>query len=168
MLDYLGRVEPGICIERARYVTESYQQTTRLPEILRRAKALENTLAKMSLYILPGSLLVGNQASRPSSAPLFPEFTVDFLEREIFAKDPLSPADRPADRFVIDEATLPELKKILDWWKGHTGETVTSPRTTPGCLPTESEGYSSFAGRNWPDLTWRSRRPWRGSGSTRL
>ena len=120
MLDYVNDVHAGICIERARYYTESYRRTENLPQIVRRAKALEHTLANMSLYLLPGSLLVGNQASRPNHAPLFPEFTIDFLEHEIFEKTPYYPPDRPADRFTVYDEWLPELRSILDYWRGKT------------------------------------------------
>lgn len=120
MLEYVNSMTAGVCLERARAVTRSYQETEHLPQIVRRAKALERTLAEASLYVLPGSLLVGQQASKPNYAPLFPEFTVDFLEKELFDKDPYYPPERPADRFTVDEATLPELREILAWWHGHT------------------------------------------------
>lgn len=120
MLNYVNSIEPGICIERARYVTQSYQENEAAPPIMQRAKALENILKNMSLYILPGSLLVGNQASKPNFSPLFPEFTIDFLEEEIFKGKPMYPHERPADKFTIDSSVLPELKNIFDWWKGKT------------------------------------------------
>jgi pyruvate formate-lyase/glycerol dehydratase family glycyl radical enzyme len=120
MLNCVNSFRAGICIERARYVTESYRRTTNLPFIMRRSKALENTLKKMKLYILPGSLLVGNQASKPNYSPLFPEFTVDFLEEEIFEGKPYFPNERPADKFDMDQNKLPELMEILSWWHGKT------------------------------------------------
>jgi formate C-acetyltransferase len=120
MLEYVNSVQAGICIERARYFTESYKQTERLPEILRRAKGLEHSLKHISLYVLPGSLLLGNLASKPNYSPLFPEFTVDFLEQEIFQKKPYYPPERPADKFMIDETWLPELTTIIDYWRPHT------------------------------------------------
>ncbi len=120
MLDYVNGTHAGICIERARYFTESYRETENLPQIVRRAKALQHTLDKMSLYILPGSLLLGNQASRPNYSPLFPDFTTDFLRREIIEKNPYYPPERPADRFSIDPSWLPELEEILGYWHGRT------------------------------------------------
>jgi formate C-acetyltransferase len=120
MLGYVNSVRAGICLERARYYTESYKRTESLPQIVRRAMALENTLEKMSLYLLPGSLLLGNQASRPNYSPLFPDFTTDFLKRELFDRKPYFPSERPADKFDIDESLLPELESILDYWQGKT------------------------------------------------
>lgn len=120
MLDYVNSIQAGVCIDRARYFTESYRITENLPQIVRRAKALEHTLQNMSLYLLPGSLLLGNQASHPNYSPLFPEFSTDFLKEEIFDRTPYYPPERPADRFVIDEAILPELNSILEYWNGRT------------------------------------------------
>lgn len=120
MLEYVNSLPAGICIERARYFTESYRETEKHPEIIRRAKGLAHTLANMSLYVLPGSLLLGGQATKPNQSPLFPEFTIDFLEREIMDRDPYFPPERPADKFTIDETWLPELATILDYWRGRT------------------------------------------------
>jgi len=120
-----------IFIDRARYVTESYKETFAYHPVIRRAKAFANVLAKQPIYILPGSLIVGNLAAKPRGAPLFPEYQVEWLLREIFNEpskrlerldgtDYYYPPDRPADAFMIDEAVLPELRGILDWWKGKT------------------------------------------------
>jgi pyruvate formate-lyase/glycerol dehydratase family glycyl radical enzyme len=120
LLEYVHSIEPEVCIERAKCVTEAYREYWAYPNLIRRARSLERTLKKMTLFILPGSYLVGNQASKPRSAPLFPEYTVDFLEAEIFESNPVHPAKRPTDRYNVDETLLPELRAIIDWWKGKT------------------------------------------------
>lgn len=120
MLEYLENIERSICMERAKILTNVYRNTEHLPEIIRRAKALEEILKNMTIYILPESLLVSNQASRPKSSPLFPEFTVDFLEEEIIHKNPFPPSERPADSFQFDNSNIAELKEIIEWWKGKT------------------------------------------------
>ena len=75
--------KPTICLERAELMTRSFQETEGLPIILKRAKALEAILSNMSIYILPGELIVGNQAHAPRSAPIFPEFDVAWIEKEL-------------------------------------------------------------------------------------
>lgn len=63
--------KPLICIERACYLIKSFKETEADYNVKRRAKEVEKILNKMNIYILLGSLIVGNQASRPRSAPLF-------------------------------------------------------------------------------------------------
>lgn len=104
-----------VCIERARFLTESFKATESEPMILRRAKALSNILQKMSIYIRPGGLIVGNQASKLRAAPIFPEYTVSWIVNEI---DKL--ALRPGDRFVVAPEAREELLEICRWWENRT------------------------------------------------
>ncbi|CEP68205.1 Pyruvate formate lyase domain [Moorella glycerini] len=120
LYQYITSFKPGICIERAFYLTESYKKNMHLPVMVRRAKAIANVLDNMTIYILPGSLLAGNQASKPRWAPLFPEFDVEWMENEIIKGNPFYPWERPADKYDFDQGKTGELKAILDWWKGQT------------------------------------------------
>ena len=95
---------PRVCVERARLVTEAYRENEADPIVLRRAKAFAHTLDHMSVYIQDGDLIVGNQASSPRAAPIFPEYSTDWIENEI---DEF--ADRTADRFLVDPAVKREL-----------------------------------------------------------
>lgn len=106
---------PKVCIERARLITEAYGENESLPVVLKRAKALERILSKMSIYIDEDELIVGNQASKPRSAPIFPEYSVDWIEKEI---DEF--AERSGDKFLVDEGIKPELLEIVNYWKGKT------------------------------------------------
>lgn len=113
--DEVVSIKPKICIERARLITESYKETESLPMVMRRAKALEKILLNMSIYISEGELIVGNQASKPRSAPIFPEYSWDWIAEEIDSFD-----KRPSDRFEIAEDDKKELLSILKYWKGKT------------------------------------------------
>src|SRR5512139_3511474 len=95
---------PSVCVERARLLTEAYKQYGYLPPVLLRARALAHVLENMTIYIQPGELIVGNQASRPRAAPIFPEYSVDWIAPEIdeFIK-------RPADQFSVDPQVRWEL-----------------------------------------------------------
>jgi pyruvate formate-lyase/glycerol dehydratase family glycyl radical enzyme len=108
-------VEQEICVERARYFTESLRGTEAQPLVIRRARALAGVLEKMSLFIEPGELLAGHQASRLRAAPVFPEFAVDWIQQEI---DELP--NSPADRFLVRPEVREELLEICRWWKGKT------------------------------------------------
>ena len=73
----------SICSERAIFYTESFKQTEGLPYILRKAKAFAHTLQNMSIYIEKDSLLFGNQASVNFAAPVFPEYSIDWIIEEL-------------------------------------------------------------------------------------
>ena len=107
--------EPALCPERAEIITNSFRSTEDLPISLRRAKAFESILSQMSIYVLPDELIVGNQARRPRSAPVFPEFDVDWIHREL--------EDLPArtlDPFQVDSATMQILRRVGRYWQGKT------------------------------------------------
>ena len=107
---------PSVCVERARLVTEAYKNYGFLPPVLRRAHALEHVLENMTVYIQPGEIIVGNQASRPRAAPIFPEYSTDWIAPEI---DEIS--QRPADRFTVSPQVKRELlEDILPYWQGTT------------------------------------------------
>jgi len=109
---------PGVCIERARYYTQAYQEYEPYPIYIKRARALEKTLANMSIYILDGELIVGNQASDQRTAPIFPEYAVEWIEKELNEKGNFD--KRKGDIFHLPEEHVDELKDIIKWWKGKT------------------------------------------------
>lgn len=109
--------DPTLCLDRARLVTESYQKTESLPTIIRVAKSFEKCLKEMMIHIKPKELIVGNLASKSAAAPIYPEFGVTFIEKELdeFEK-------RPFDRFIVEEKIKDELKDIISYWKGKARE----------------------------------------------
>ena len=61
------------CIERSRYITESFRKTEGEPMVIRRAKALANFLEKRSIFINEGELITGNVGRAPGYIPFFCE-----------------------------------------------------------------------------------------------
>ena len=120
LYEYVGASKVGMCMERGRIITEVYKKNRAIPQITLRALAVKEILENMSIYILPGSLLAGNQASKPNYAPLFPEYAVDFIEQEFINGKPYFPDERPADRIEYKRSDMPELKEMIDYWKGNT------------------------------------------------
>lgn len=103
--------KPMICAERALLATESYNQHKNQPSVMKRALMLKNILEKMSIYIEDDTMIVGNQASSNRAAPIFPEYTLDFVlkELDLFEK-------RDGDVFYITEQTKGDLRSIADFW----------------------------------------------------
>jgi pyruvate formate-lyase/glycerol dehydratase family glycyl radical enzyme len=110
---------PAVCPERARYFTASMRTSEGRPIVLRRAKAFSDVLEKLTLYVRDGELLVGNLASTPRGAPVFPEYSLEWIEREL-AGDPYPLNGRPNDVYECDEATKEELLEIFRYWRGRT------------------------------------------------
>ncbi len=106
--------KPYIDAQRALLATEAYQAHQNLPRDLVRAYMLKNILEKMSIYIEDETLLVGNQAQKNRNAPVFPEYTLDFIldELDLFEK-------RDGDVFYITEQTKDEIRSIADFWNNN-------------------------------------------------
>jgi len=110
---------PEVCPERARYFTRSMKKTEGEDISLRRAKALADVLDNMSIFIADGELIVGNQASKPRSAPIYPEYSIDWIINE-FNGNPYPLDDRPGDNFICTDETKTEILQLLDYWRGKT------------------------------------------------
>jgi formate C-acetyltransferase len=109
-------VAPHICIERARLITQAYRETEHEHILTRRAKAFDKVLRGISVYILDDELFAGHQASLQRSAPIFPEFAVEWLVDEL---DTLEM--RPQDKFIVPDDVKKEFREeIYPYWKGKT------------------------------------------------
>lgn len=104
-----------MCTERAAHYTKIYQENMDKPVPVRRALALAYHLANRTIWIKHDELIVGNQASEVRAAPIFPEYTVSWIEKEI---DDL--ADRPGAGFAVSEENKRVLHEVCPWWRGQT------------------------------------------------
>ncbi|MGG7098767.1 glycyl radical protein [Clostridium sardiniense] len=100
---------------RAILTTEAYKEHADKPMIVKRAYMLKNILEKMPIFIEKQTLIVGNQAKANRAAPIFPEYAMDWVVRELdeFEK-------RDGDVFYIDEETKEELRNIAPYWEHNT------------------------------------------------
>ena len=132
---YMEQRKASICSERALLYTESFKQTENEPYILRKAKAFAYTLERMHIYVDKDSLIFGNQASRNFAAPIFPEYSIDWVIEELdeFAK-------REGDVFQIDEQTKEDLRSIAPYWTGHTHQDAVNAAITDELHLAEKQG----------------------------
>ena len=99
-----------LCVEKARLIMESYQQTEGLPQIMRRAIATAHYLDNKTIFIEDDELIVGNIGSKPmgleagSLGPTWPEDDMEELRKASL------------DISREDEALL---RSTDDYWKGH-------------------------------------------------
>src|SRR3990170_5883595 len=101
--------------ERLRLLTEGYQAHEEQPPILRRAYALKQVLENMTVFLEEDQLLAGNLASRPMAAALYPEYSFDWVVKEI-NEIPL----RGGDCFLVSQQVKDEILSLASYWKGRT------------------------------------------------
>jgi pyruvate-formate lyase len=75
---------------------------------------LEKILQNMTIYMEEKSLIAGNQATKNCNAPVFPEYTLEFVmnELDLFEK-------RDGDVFYITEETKQALREIAPFWENN-------------------------------------------------
>jgi formate C-acetyltransferase len=98
-------------------LTRIFQQSEGQPHTARWTQALDAILREMTIYIGEDELIVGNQASFPMAAPLFPEASVDWLQDDL---DRLE--TRSQDPFQINTKTKKELLQIIPYWQTRSME----------------------------------------------
>ncbi|WP_010258160.1 glycyl radical protein [Treponema primitia] len=111
----LLNAKPQVCVERAKITTNVYRENMDQPLAIRRALMLKNVLEKMSIYIEDETLIVGNQAASNRSAPIFPEYAMDWVIDELDKFD-----QRDGDRFYITEENKEALRTIAPFWEHNT------------------------------------------------
>lgn len=107
--------QPEICSERAQIVTRAYEKYKDLPPLLLRAKTFEAIMQEMTIWIADDELIVGNQAKMTKGAPVYPEFSVDWIIKEL---DSFS--TRTSSRFLLSEENKAVLRELLPKWQGRT------------------------------------------------
>ena len=105
-----------VCMERACIVTQVYKENEAEEIYALRAKVFDRLMREMSVYILDDELIVGHQAEKQRSAPLFPEYAVQWImdELDLFST-------RGQDKFVVPPEVRREfVEEIYPYWKGKT------------------------------------------------
>lgn len=106
--------KPYIDAQRAVLATQVYRENQNQPRVMVRALMLQKILENMSIYIEDKTLIVGNQATKNKNAPIFPEYTMEFVlnELDLFEK-------RDGDVFYITEEIKQQLRDIAPFWENN-------------------------------------------------
>ncbi|MCK5835270.1 MAG: formate C-acetyltransferase/glycerol dehydratase family glycyl radical enzyme [Lentisphaeria bacterium] len=116
MRERVVNVQPEVCLERALIATRVYKENEHLSPLPLRSKVFKAVMEEMPLLILDEEIIVGHQSSKHRSAPLFPEFAVDWIEEEIETF-----YSRAQDKFYISDAEIKTVREeIIPYWKGKT------------------------------------------------
>ncbi len=140
-LDRIGRLrkrmqkrQASICSQRAVLFTQSFQRTEGLDYGLRKAMAFAYTLDHMDIYLEPDSMIFGNQASRDFAAPVFPEYSIDWVVKELDEFD-----QRSGDAFQVSEEVKKDIRQIAPYWTGHTHQDEVFRNTPPEIVQAEQQ-----------------------------
>lgn len=105
-------------VERLRLVTEAYQKYDRCTTKIRCARAFENVLLNVSLDIYDEDLILGEIAAPAKAAPIYPEFSVDWIINEVL-HEPFE--EREHDQFYIrNDEERKEIVELCQYWVGKT------------------------------------------------
>lgn len=107
----------NIDIQRARLITEAYKNHAQDSAALKTAWSLKNILENVDIDIYDDELLVGELAAPAKAAPIYPEFSVNWLIDEL-QHHPFD--ERPHDKFYITPQDKEELLELLPFWIGNT------------------------------------------------
>ena len=106
--------KPYIDAQRAISATEAYKENLHQPRVMARANMLKKILEGMTVYIEDKSLLAGNQATKNRNAPVFPEYTMEFILNELDLFE-----QRDGDVFYITEDTKRQLREVAPFWENN-------------------------------------------------
>ena len=113
--DQLVDAKSHICVERALITTKVYRENRDQPLAIKRAIMLKEILEGMSIFIELETLIAGNQASSNRSAPIFPEYAMQWVIDELDEFE-----HRDGDVFYITEENKQKLRDIAPFWEHNT------------------------------------------------
>jgi len=117
MLKWVKNIDSTADSERAKIFTECYEKFAMYPQNIKCAMTLREVFRRVPINIWPGELIVGELSAPPNSAPIYPEFSVDWLVEEITER----PMElRRNDRYVISEEVKKDILDLQKAWKGKT------------------------------------------------
>jgi formate C-acetyltransferase len=98
----------AVSVEKGRLITESYIETEGEPAVVRNAKAIENILDNIAVFLEPNEIIAGNLASKVNGVELtclfgtWPDSELDALCR---------------DGFMIEDADRKTIAWMNEYWK---------------------------------------------------
>ncbi len=116
ILDTFDGLRPIIDVERARYFTQSMQETEGEMLCLRWAKAMKHIAENITVYIDEDNLICGRSGAKGRYGLLYPELDGDFLD--IAIKDLPNRTESPFSISKEDAEIV--VNEIAPYWKGKT------------------------------------------------
>ncbi len=102
---------------RALIVTEGYKKYAMYPANVKWGLIMRDVFKNVPVHIWPKELIVGELAAEPNSAPIYPEFSMDWVCNEFRSG---CMAERKNDRYIISDEVRDDILGIEDFWKNKT------------------------------------------------
>ena len=120
-------VQPSICVERAKLITESYRATEGEAAPIRRAKAFAHLLKHMTIRIYPDELIVGRPTSKVRGGSISPELQCDWILKELDIlstreTDPFEPLTQEEREVLADVVPYWETRSLRYHWNQEVGD----------------------------------------------
>ena len=128
LLKWTKERESAADSQRAILVTEGYKKYAMYPANVMWAMILRDIFQKVRINIWPEELIVGELAAEPCSAPIYPEFSMDWVCRE-FESNVME--GRTNDRYVISEDVKNDILGLEGFWKNRTVSEAWEASLTP-------------------------------------
>lgn len=122
MLEKTKNATSKVDLERAQIVTEAYEKYKGEPQLLKVAKTFRDVLSKVTVRIDDEELIVGEVAAPAWHAPLYPEFSIQWLVEEMDDTSLPDFADRNNDKYVITDEQRKMIREIAPKWEGVSNE----------------------------------------------
>ncbi|WP_301861209.1 formate C-acetyltransferase/glycerol dehydratase family glycyl radical enzyme [uncultured Megasphaera sp.] len=135
--------KPSVSAERAKLATEAIQKYAFEPPVLQKAYMLDHILKNMTIFIQKGELIVGNQADKPRSCPVFPEYTSEWILQEL---DDFT--TRKSDPMEMSDEDRNILLEVLPQWKGKSFDAIVSEALPESVKYAESCGIMTVGNRD--------------------
>lgn len=104
--------------ERAVILTNAYEKYKGDPQIIKVAKAFRDILSQVTVRIDDEELIVGEIAAPAWHAPLYPDFSIQWLVQEMDDTSIPDFSERSNDKYVITDEVRKVVREIAPKWEG--------------------------------------------------
>ena len=148
ILNWLKQRDTTADAQRALIYTEGNKKYAMYPQNIKCAMILRDVLQQVDIHIWPDELIVGELAAPPKSAPVYPEFSMEWLCDELI-NHPMD--QRTNGRYVISDKVKEQLLSIREDWKGQT----VSEAVLASYSEQELAGWTSRQGSSGRAILWQ-------------
>ena len=138
-----SQIKPSFSSERARLATEAVELWAAEPPVVQKARMLSYILHHMTIFIQDGELIVGNHTDHPRCAPVYPEFSSEWISDQI---DDFQ--TRPSDPLEISDEDKKELLSVLEKWKGKSLDKILEKEIPETSRYAEEQGVMTIGNRD--------------------